>query len=351
MKLALAIVVCGLLCWAAAKAGPVTRSDGARPLYLPPTPASAQNPAYSPDGSSLLFTIFHKGYNHGPAGMFFLTPGSSPRVLFDEPGYDAVNLPGTSWHRSGKIVFASDRQDAGEQIWSIAASGGQPTRITQQSGKGNFQEPSFSPNARWIAFESPQGICKIQADGSGFARLTHNQGDTQPNWSPRDNRILFQRKGSGESWHLYTVDAEGKSAHALTSGNTSNTDASWSPDGRYIVFSSNQDGLELPNLFVVNSQGGRPCRLTRSSKHYDGAPTWSPDGRKVAFESREGDDEDDPTGLWVVDIDVSRYPLANVKTRGGLSSRRLKSLPWKAPASFGSRCGTCWKVPHASSCW
>lgn len=70
------------------------RTDGAVLHYLPDLPASAQNPAFSPGGQTILFTLFHQGYNAGPAGLYTLPAGGgAPAPLLDEPGQDSVNLP------------------------------------------------------------------------------------------------------------------------------------------------------------------------------------------------------------------------------------------------------------------
>jgi hypothetical protein len=72
-----------------------TRPDGAVRLTTPPTGASDQNLAFSPDGSRLVFTRFDNGYNDGPAGLFLLDLGSLQVTrLTPEEDQDNVNLAG-----------------------------------------------------------------------------------------------------------------------------------------------------------------------------------------------------------------------------------------------------------------
>ncbi|MEV4441873.1 hypothetical protein AB0K09_23260 [Streptomyces sp. NPDC049577] len=290
------------------------RADRAERLYQGHGGASAQNPAFSPDGRSLLFTVFHDGYNEGEAALRVLplTGTGGPRTLLDESDRAAVNLPGASWHPSAGVAFASDRAGR-DEVWVIEP-GGRPVRITAHDGDSGYLEPSFSPDGRWIVFqesvEKESGepglgsLWKVRRDGTGAVRIldgpaTHTD-NRQPNWSPTGDRLVFQRReAGGEDWALYTVHADGTGLRRLTTTPGEHTDPSWSPDGRSVVFSSTAGGLDLPQIFTIQSGGGRPTRVTNAKNTYDGAPSWSPDGRWIAFESHGGD-EDHPTSLWRV---------------------------------------------------
>lgn len=102
---------------------PVSRGDSAVPLFSPPGPKSAQNPLYSPTGKKLAFTLFHKGYNKGPAGVYCLSLNDkSVLPVFMERDQDSVNLPGSAWNlKTNRIVFASDRLYR-DEIWIISSS-------------------------------------------------------------------------------------------------------------------------------------------------------------------------------------------------------------------------------------
>ncbi|MFF4738295.1 TolB family protein [Streptomyces sp. NPDC001262] len=302
------------------------RADGARILYRATGRTSAQNPAFSPDGKSVLFTLFHDGYNEGAAALRVVPLGSEqereheykyeqqhPRTLLSEPDKAAVNLPGSSWHPRSGVAFASDRSGQ-DEVW-IMEPGGKPTRVTRHRGDTGYLEPSFSPDGQWIVFqesvenEHPDGselgsLWEVRRDGSGTTRLIDGPGtrtdNRQPNWSPTGDRLVFQRREAGsEAWALYVVNADGSGLRRLTTMPGEHTDPSWSPDGRSVVFSSTSGGLDLPQIFVIPASGGRPTRVTRSGNTYDGAPSWSPDGRWIAFESHPGG-EDRPSSLWRV---------------------------------------------------
>ncbi|MFF4224394.1 TolB family protein [Streptomyces sp. L500] len=299
------------------------RADQAEPLFHGGRRASAQNPAFSPDGRSLLFTVFEDGYNEGAAALRVLplaggdggTPGATPRTLLDERDKAAVNLPGSSWNPSGEVAFASDRAGGGrDEVW-VLRPGGRPTRVTEHEGPSGYLEPSFSPDGEWIVFQesveregSGDGaelgsLWKVRRDGSRATKLVDGPAtrtdNRQPNWSPKGDRLVFQRREEdGDDWALYVMNADGSGSRRLTRDAGEHTDPSWSPDGRSVVFSSTAGGLELPQIFVIPADGsGAPLRVTRNPDTYDGAPSWSPDGRWIAFESHEGG-EDRPSSLW-----------------------------------------------------
>jgi Tol biopolymer transport system component/DNA-binding winged helix-turn-helix (wHTH) protein len=68
--------------------------------------------------------------------------------------------------------------------------------------------------------------------------------------------------------------------------------ATWSPDGRFIAYSSNRGGKF--DIWVQQVSGGDPVQITKGLGH-NWQPEWSPDGKYIAYRSEEGDG-----GLFVV---------------------------------------------------
>ena len=287
-------------------------------LYDPGAPASAQNPAFSPDGHTILFTLFHKGYNAGPAGLYFLSVNEHRRTLWmEDPDQDNVNSTGASWNAvTGRITFASDRSGA-EQIWMALFDGSDLTRVTHSAELPPYLlEPSIAPDGQWIVFEAAQdlpndqlqgSLWKVRSDGSRVMQLTDGPSggtdDRQPNWSPVGDRILFQRRAPGrDNWSLWTIASDGTDIRQVSLDLSGATDASWSPDGRWIVYSSDAGQLPAPNLFVISTAGGEPIRLTHDARHGDGAASWSPDGKWIAFEAYSFAGQESPASLWRIAV-------------------------------------------------
>ena len=61
------------------------RQDGAINIITAPSGASVQNPAFSPDGKTMIYTLFHEGYNKGPAAIYSCpAAGGGSKALLDD---------------------------------------------------------------------------------------------------------------------------------------------------------------------------------------------------------------------------------------------------------------------------
>jgi TolB protein len=293
----------------------LNRVDGAMRLRIP-LDGSLQNPAWSPDGRRIVFTRFRNGYNRGPADIYIVDLAAATLSPLVADGASNVTQPGAAWNgSSGRIVFSSDLRGA-DQIFSIAPDAhGEPQRLTHREGYVAY-EPSLAPDGRAVVFESRE---RRQKDKG---RITLARLDTpdqlqdltdplddcrQPNWSPAGNLILYQKRVA-DQWEIMLYDPKAGTHRQLTRGEGDKTDATFSPDGRFVMFSGESsdpdDDIDGDNLFALSVDGGgRPIPLTRHNS-YHGAASWSADGRYLVMEAaNDAPHKGGPgTGLLIVPV-------------------------------------------------
>jgi serine/threonine-protein kinase len=127
-----------------------------------------------------------------------------------------------------------------------------------------------------------------------------------PRLSP-DGKKLSMTVLSQGNWDIWVFDLERNVSTRLTFEESAETEQVWSPDGEYIVFSS--DGKGSDNLYRKRADGSGDIERLTESRAPQWANSWSSDGRFLAFVSNE-----ELFDLWVVPLDAERKPEVFLKT-------------------------------------
>jgi dipeptidyl aminopeptidase/acylaminoacyl peptidase len=101
-------------------------------------------------------------------------------------------------------------------------------------------------------------------------------------WSPDGKEVVFTTNFSGRP-NLWKVSAGGGWPIQLTQSDERQYNAVFSPDGKWIVYQQDTAGNELWDLFAIPSEGGEAVNLTNTADIREESPRWSPDGRTIAL--------------------------------------------------------------------
>ncbi|CAN5531558.1 hypothetical protein BH09PLA1_BH09PLA1_32100 [soil metagenome] len=182
----------------------------------------------------------------------------------------------------GEVLRATPMPDLKIPVVNEIIRLGEPIRITPAKSRNTCGY--FSPDGNSIIFGSTAGKDNPGEPSSGYQR----QGGTY-RWSFPPGMEIFRADG----WKQAIAAAEpGKTVDLAKYAITNNTDydaeGSYSPDGRWIIFTSSVDGDR--EICAMRPDGSGFVRLT-NTKGYDGGPFFSPDGKRIVYRSdRKGND-------------------------------------------------------------
>lgn len=249
--------------------------------------------------------------------------------------------------------FDAKMDAANTDVYMVPFAGGAAVQLTA-SPKGE-NRPRFSPDGRWLAFLSGRDGKKAQVwlldrRGGEAVKLTDYKSDVSDLvWSPDGKRLALvvgdvdpdeedeekaggdkeglpktpkpivirrlQFKRDGEGYlrelrqHIHVFDVESKKSIQVTSGPYDDSEPAWSPDGRFLAFTSNRteepDANDNSDIYVVEAKAGQKPRAVTTSPGTDLDPAFSPDGKWIAYLAGG-----DPKDIWYATNHVAVVPAA-----------------------------------------
>lgn len=231
-------------------------------------------------------------------GFFTVNSGSLP----SETGTDRIN----EW------TMQADTADtaAADSITQKSDLPMKPGRVIEfNTSEGTWMSLDISPDGEHIVFDMMGDLYMIPISGGKARQLTDGMAfDAHPRFSPDGRHILYTSDNSG-SGNLYYLNVEDTSdVTALTKGgNTDYYSADWTPDGEYVVAS--KGGL-TPKLWLFHKDGGSGTALIDQPQNIKlSDPAVGPEGRYIYYSRR--------FGAWNYNAQLPQYQVGKYDLEDG----------------------------------
>jgi tricorn protease len=295
--------------------GGVTRlfevsAKGGPPEVLPTDMGSAAS--YSPDGTALVFTRhtlrswWRKGYTGSQADTLWLFERHTAAITPLTEGHGQDRWP--MWAADGRIYFTSER-DGVANLYALDRVTRAVQRVTDHADRG-VEWPSLGEAGKTIIYGRDGSLwlldvatrrnsaLKIEVPGAPARPLVEWINPFKDYFkaarpSPSGRLIAIEARGE-----IFTVPVRAGDTRNLTrSPGARESEAAWSPDGRYIACLSDASG-EL-EVFLLDPQGAAPPRQLTETGDLKRGLAWSGDSRRLVFETHDHT-------LTVLDVETRR---------------------------------------------
>ncbi len=259
-------------------------ADGEKPIRLTSSGYHDTTPAWSPDGTRILFSAA----GGSQADLWWANVDNTPVLnsegetsyfykITDGKGFNLA----ADWSTQNVIAFHSDRDNSQLEIYTINPDGTLLARITDNTASDN--NPSWSPDGTLIAFSSNRNagtpeIFIMEADGRNARQITTTAAGSAslaPAWSPDGTRLLYVLQNEADGTRdIYSMDANGADQVQLTTDGSGNHFPCWSPDGTQIAYERTASE-NTADIWLMNADGTNK-RALAPARERDAYPAWSP---------------------------------------------------------------------------
>ena len=192
---------------------------------------------------------------------------------------------------SGLVVAAvPELVSAGTQLWYVSYPQGTTRRITNDLNAYGTSSLGLTADSKTLVTVQAEKSAQVWASTFGedlgkVKQITNGQYDGDSLAWAADGRILYTAP-SGEQSDIWSINVDGTANKQLTADAYTEGLGCVSPDGRFVVFSSNRSGNF--NLWKLEIPSGEQTQLTRGAEN-DSQPVCTSDGQSVLFRSlRQG---------------------------------------------------------------
>jgi Tol biopolymer transport system component len=201
-------------------------------------------------------------------------------------------------------------------------------------------EPKFSP-ARWIFCSlwvwihqcyavtptDPRSVTSLHVADfhpASTAALSSVDELSSASWSPDGKYVLYDSLQSGIG-NIWIADVVTKQSRQVAAANEAQSYPAWSPDGKQILYLADHDGDEHYDIFVVDVAGGRVQNVTQTPSESETFASWAPNSREIVFSSRAINSA--AARIGIVDVPSRRIRFV---TTNPSQDRRHASPVWRS---------------------
>jgi Tol biopolymer transport system component len=251
----------------------------------PGVEGSMRNPAWSPDGKQVVYEKVD------------FTARPQNQILYSwEPDMDVQYTDVfPRFSRDGKLAISDIKNLAttGTASISVMNADGSDKKVVFSDKEGAAFVPTWSPDGQWIAFgfggffgarrTKPAKLMMVRSDGSQQSKdlTTGLPNSGFPTWSPDGKRIVYRVWGDGE-YGLREMDLADGSVKTLTT--EFDNFPAFSPGGDVITFTRRSAKTDDYDIFTMRPDGTDIKQLTTAPGN-DSHSSWSPDGKYILWSS------------------------------------------------------------------
>lgn len=271
----------------------------------PESPAQVDYDEFNRLGIDYLLMGRMLGDSAGHSAQFVLDRISDERVLFNQrisvpnvryiahQAADLVleRLTGVRGAFATRIAYVLEQRSGDSRRYRLIVSDVDgANRHEVFSGSLPILSPSWSPDGRQLAYMTyynHHAQIVVQSLYGGARRVVAQAQGTisSPAWSPDGREIALSRADENGNIDIYLLDLASGGERRLTTHAGIDTEAVFSPDGRYIYFTSDRAGS--PNIYRMNREGGAVTRAVFGG-NYSSNSEISPDGRTMVLTRQSG---------------------------------------------------------------